>query len=180
MESSETNSYKEGAVKKVRVPVSFKTERGSTYEYFADGSGYTERRKHDRTEHITRGVTVFVSEETAREASRIYAEKSHLPKEKQFTYYLMEDKGDHGDYIWQASQIENPDKLLLVKIDGKNTVRAKYKAELTPQIGSFPFQQSLKNDKPNFHLGDKVIKIDASQSIVINLASKAAQVSPKR
>jgi hypothetical protein len=160
--------------KTVNVCARFETEKGSKYEIFSDGSGYSKRIKYDGTRHITKGVTVFLGEEAMLQASRLYANQDHLPKDKQQRPYLMEDYGDKGLAIYNAGEITDPDKLVLVVVDGNNKLVSKHPATLIPTIGSFPFQQSMTDKGLRSHLGHEVVDIDRSQKVEINLRNADA------
>lgn len=164
--------------KTVNVCARFKTEKGSIYEYFSDGSGYSERNKYDGTRDLTEGVTVFLGEEAVLQARWLYVFQDDLPKDKQQRPYLMEDYGDKGVSIYNAREITDPEKLVLVIVDGNNKVINKYPAELSPRIDSFPFQQSITDETDEAgethrvvrsHLGHKVVDIDRSQTVEIKL-----------
>ena len=152
---------------------SFQTAQGSIYTY--DASGRTTRYKTATHEQmVPQDVTVFANLSLQQEQEFLEAHRGTVLRDgKRVKVYVAEKQPDGtGRIIEHLDDIDYPDKLALVGIDGKsngrfgadNVVMA-VGATLDPTLGMNTFDtRSYRDGEGTFmrerHLGNKVTEIE--------------------
>lgn len=147
---------------------SFTTAKGSIYTYGKDGRT-TRFKTATKEQQPTQDITVFVDLSPAEEQQVLHAYRHVMPEYKGCKVYVLElnEKSGSPKIVRHVSQVEDPNQLLLVILNGDKYELVK-KATLTPTMGCSVFDsRHYQQDGKSYterHLGNRVVDIQFSES----------------